>query len=93
LAFDEVVDKKLGYSMTKDDFKDDPDFADSETPTYDTYEDEEGPASKMPHIYDIDDVDTYDQYVGAQVGVPIGDETRSGKFVRRKRELDDTVKG
>jgi hypothetical protein len=47
-------------------------------------------ASKMP---DIDDVGTYDQYVGAQVGVSIGDDIWSGKVVRRKRELDGTVKG
>jgi hypothetical protein len=50
----------------------------------------------MPDIDDIKeehDVDTYDQYVGAHVGVPIGDEIRFGKVVRRKRELDGTVRG
>jgi hypothetical protein len=39
------------------------------------------------------DVDTYDQYVGAHVRVPIGDEILSGKVVRLKRELDGTVRG
>jgi hypothetical protein len=39
------------------------------------------------------DVDTYDQYVGAHVRVPIGDEIISGKVLRRKHELDGTVKG
>jgi hypothetical protein len=34
LAFDEAVEKKPGSSMTKDDFKDDPDLADFETPTF-----------------------------------------------------------
>jgi hypothetical protein len=38
------------------------------------------------------DADTYDQYVGAQVRVPIGGEIRSGKVMRRKRELDGTWK-
>jgi hypothetical protein len=48
----------------------------------------------MPDIDDIKeehDVDTYDQYVGARVRVPIGDEIRSGKVVWRKRDLDGTV--
>jgi hypothetical protein len=50
----------------------------------------------MPDIDDIKeehDVVTYDQYVGAHVRVPIGDETRSGKVVRCKRDLDGTVRG
>jgi hypothetical protein len=52
--------------------------------------------SKMPDIDDIKeehDVDTYDQYVGARVRVPIGDEIRSGKVVRHKRDLDGTARG
>jgi hypothetical protein len=64
--------------------------------TYDCYKHDEVPASKMPDIDDVkiqDDVDTYDQYVGSQVRVPIGDEIRTGKLVRHKRELDGTVKG
>jgi hypothetical protein len=50
----------------------------------------------MPYIYDVkneDDIDTYAQYVGAHVRVPIGDEIRSGNAVRSKRELDGTVMG
>jgi hypothetical protein len=50
----------------------------------------------MPGIDDIKEehhIDTYDQYVGARVRVPIGDEIQSGKVVQRKRELDDTVRG
>jgi hypothetical protein len=31
LCFDEAVEKKLGPSMMKDDYKDDPDFANFET--------------------------------------------------------------
>jgi hypothetical protein len=66
------------------------------TPTYYCYEDDEVSYSKMPDTDDIkeeNDVDTYDQYVGAHVRVPIGDEIRSGKLVRRKQELDGTVRG
>jgi hypothetical protein len=50
----------------------------------------------MPYIDDIKeehDVDTYDQYVGGRVRAPLGDDIRSGKVVRRKRELDDTMRG
>jgi hypothetical protein len=82
--------------MNKNNFQDDPDCADIVTRTFDCYEDDEVPPSKMPDIDDIKeehDVDTYDQYVGAHVRVPIGNEIKSGKVIRRKRELDGTVRG
>jgi hypothetical protein len=82
--------------MDKNDFKDDPDYAECVTPTYDCYEYYEYYSYKMPEINDIkeeNDFDTCDQYVGARVRVPIGDEIRSGKVVRRKREPDGTVRG
>jgi hypothetical protein len=82
--------------MNKDDFQNDPDYADFVTPTYDCYEDYEFAPSKIPDSYDIKeehDIDTYDQYAGAHVWAPIGDEIRSGKVVRRKRDLDGTVRG
>jgi hypothetical protein len=94
--FDISIEKKYGASMNKNDFKDDPDYADFLTPTYYCYDDDEVTPCKMPNIDDFkdeDDVDTYDQYVGAHVRVPIGDEIRSGKVVRRKSELDGTVRG
>jgi hypothetical protein len=82
--------------MNKIYFKDDPDYAHFVTPPYDCYEDDEVPPSKIPDIYDVndeDDVDTYDQYVGAHVRVTIGDKIRSGKVVRSKRDMDGTVRG
>jgi hypothetical protein len=91
-----AIEEEFGPAMSKDDFQDDPDYADFVTPTYDCYEDDEVSPSKMPDIDDIKeehDVDTYDQYVGDHVRVPIGDEIRYGKVVRRKRELDGTVRG
>jgi hypothetical protein len=94
--FDIAIEKKYGASMNKSDVKDDPYYAYFLTYTYDCYEDDEVPPSKMPDIDDFkddDDVDTYDQYVGAHVRVPIGYEIRSGKVVRRKRELDGTARG
>jgi hypothetical protein len=88
--FDIAVEKKFGPSINKSDFQDDPDYADFVTPTYDCYEDDEVSSSKMLDIDDIKeehDVDTYDQYVGAHVRVPIWNEIRSGKVFRCKREL------
>jgi hypothetical protein len=62
--------------MNKDEFQDDPDYADFVTPTYDCYEDDapnydcyeddEVSPYTMPYIDDIKeehDVDTYDKYV------------------------------
>jgi hypothetical protein len=94
--FDIVVEKNFGPDTNKDDFKDDPDYADFVTPTYDCYEYDQLSPSKMPYIDDIKEehyVDTYDQYVGSHVRVPIGDDIRSWRVVRRKRELDGTVRG
>jgi hypothetical protein len=94
--FDIAIEEKFGPAMNKDDFKDDPDYRDFFTPTYDCYEDDEVPPCNMPDIDDIKkehDVDTYDQYVGAHVRVPNGNEIRSGEVLRRKHELDGTVRG
>jgi hypothetical protein len=82
--------------MDKHYFKDDPDNSDFVTPTYDFYEDDEVSSYNMPYIDDIKEengVDTYDQYFGAHVRVPIGDDIRSGKVFRCNQELDRTVRG
>jgi hypothetical protein len=82
--FDNAIEEKFGPAMNKSDFQDDPDYADFVTPTFDCYEDDEVPPSKMPDIDDINkesDVDTYDQYIGAHVRVPIGNEINTGKVI------------
>jgi hypothetical protein len=94
--FDIAIEKEFGPAMSKDDFQDDPDYADFVTATYDCYEDDEVSSSKIPYINNIKeehDVDTYDQYVGAHLRVPIGDEIQYGKVVQRKREVDGNVRG
>jgi hypothetical protein len=94
--FDIAIENKFGPAMSKDDFQDDPYYADFVTPTYDCYEYAKVSPSKMPDIDDIKeehDFYTYDQYVVAHVRVPIGDDIRSGKVVRRKRDLDGNVRG
>jgi hypothetical protein len=68
LKFEISVEEKLGKSMLNADFKDDPYFDDFVTPSFEPYEDDEVPASKMTDIDEVEsdaDVDTYDQYNGA----------------------------
>jgi hypothetical protein len=70
---DIAIEEKIGPAMNKDYFQDDPDYVDFVTPTYDCYEDDEVPPSKMLDIDDIKkehDVDTYYQYAGAHVKGP-----------------------
>lgn len=87
--FDASVRKALGGSLTWDDLKDDPDY---ETPILDPYEDDEQEKHQVPDIDDAD-VDTYDQYVNAEVKLPKGDRELTGKVIGRKRERDGTVRG
>jgi hypothetical protein len=84
VEYDSAIRDKLGGPLSPEEYRDDPDFGgfDMDTPSYDAYdayEDERNPSESMP---DADDAreetpDTYDQYVGASVNVPIGDEIRT----------------
>ena len=60
---------------------------------YEPYADDHD--GEYPSVPDIDHVDpnTYDQYIGAEVKLPIGDMVMAGKVKRRKRERDGTLKG
>jgi hypothetical protein len=49
--------------MTKDDFKDDPDFVYFEAPEYEPYEDDVVPTDHMPDIDDVHDVLTTNMLV------------------------------
>jgi hypothetical protein len=92
-AFDENVNKVLGEAYNPDDFKDDPDMSDLDTPTYDRYEDDdEGAYSQVPEFDDVSP-DTYNCYVSSEVELPIGDKVMSGKVKRRKREHVGSLKG
>ena len=92
-AFDIKVHAALGDSFRIEDFKDNPDMSDIETPTYESYEDDDDGAY-VP-VSDIDDADpdTHDRYVGAEVNLLIGDKVMSGKVRQRKREADGSLKG
>jgi hypothetical protein len=77
--------------MRIEDYSDDPSI---ETPHYLAYEYKEtGDSPRMPNIDDYD-VDSYDQYLGAEeVMLPLGNTMLSGKVKHRKHSSDGTIKG
>jgi hypothetical protein len=78
-AFDENVNKVLGEAYNHDDFKDNPDMSDMDTPIYDMYKDnDKGAYSQVASIDDVSP-DTYDCYVHTEVELLIGDKVMSGK--------------
>ena len=92
-AFDAQVKQKMGEPFTYEDFGVDPALEDFVTPVYEPYEDEDD--GEQPTVPDADDVtpDTYDQYVGAEVLLPIGDRLQTGKVTSWKRNADGTPVG
>ena len=84
------VNEKLGGVAKVEDYDG---LVDVETPTYEAYEDDDDP--KPPIAPDIDDItlDTYDNYVGADVLLPKGDVMVTGKVKRRSKTSDGRLKG
>ncbi|KAI2504635.1 Reverse transcriptase (RNA-dependent DNA polymerase) [Fragilaria crotonensis] len=95
-VFTEKVNTALGDSFKYDDFTNDPELEDLQTPTYERYaDDDDGDAPRIPDTEDeVEvDVDTYDQYIGAEVLLPIGDKMLSAKVRGRKRTADGKLTG
>lgn len=91
--FTESVNSILGDSFKYEDFSNDPELESFETPIYDRYEDEvDGGMPEVPDELD-EDVDTHDQYVGAEVTLPIGGRMMNAKVRGRKRMADGSVVG
>lgn len=91
--FDESVEKLLGDSFKYEDFSNDPELESLGTPSFEPYEDDEGRPVRTPEDDDEADPDTYDQYVGAEVVLPIGDKMMNAKVRGRKRQSDGTLRG
>ena len=91
--FTEGVNKALGDPFNNEDFANNPELEDLGTPIYEPYGD--GGEEDLRFVPDIDDVDedTYDQYVGAQVSLPIGDKMMTATVRGRKRHSDGTLRG
>ena len=89
--FDKLIHQKLGKPVTPEDLRD---FGeDVPTPEYELYDDDfEGTKNNVP---DIDDVmpEYQDNYVGAEVNLPIGGVQKSGKVKRRARNEEGELTG
>mmetsp|Transcript_44940 Transcript_44940/g.109124 ORF Transcript_44940/g.109124 Transcript_44940/m.109124 type:complete len:481 (-) Transcript_44940:1244-2686(-) len=86
--FDEAIRDRLGEPVKIEDFPED-----IQTPTFEYYEDDDdGPANVVPD-HDDDDLDTYDQYIQAEVDLAIGGEVKQGKVRERVRREDGTLAG
>lgn len=91
--FTESVNKILGDCFKYEDFATDPELESFETPIYEKYDDDvDGESPEIPDEPD-DDVDTHDQYVGAEVILPIGGKMMNAKVRGRKRLSDGSVVG
>ena len=82
--FNRVVEQKLGEAVQSTDFGEG-----YEMPTYEPYVDDNGDG--IGHATDADDELTpltFDNYLGAEVVLPKGDDMVAGKVVGRKRDSD-----
>ena len=82
--FDRVVEQKLGEAAQSTDFGEG-----YEMPTYKPYVDDDGDG--IGHAMDADDEPTpltFDNYLGAEVVLPKGDDMVACKVVGRKRDSD-----
>jgi hypothetical protein len=97
VEYDSAIRDKLGGPLSPEYYRDDPDFGgfDMDTQIHESYEDERNPPESMTDVYDAreETPDSYDQYGGASMNVPIGDGIRTGKVTGRKREVDGTMDG
>ncbi len=72
-----MVNAQLGPDYKPEAFEDDPDI---ETPVFKPYEDDEEEEATP-------DVETYDQYLNAEVLLPRGDSMVTGRVTGQKRDL------
>ena len=86
--FNELIKKSLGPPAEESDFTDE--FEDFQTPTFEPYEGDEVKPLLIP---ERDEHQDFDQYIGAEVLLPYGDELKTGKVRQCKRQVDGTLKG
>ncbi|KAI2506535.1 Reverse transcriptase (RNA-dependent DNA polymerase) [Fragilaria crotonensis] len=89
------VNQALGDGFKYEDFANDPELEHFDTPTFETYADDDD--GEFPQAIDADavepDPDTYDPYIGASVNLPIGDRMVNAKVRERKRAPDGSLTG
>ena len=72
-SFELQIKESLGPSATMEDLGEE---FEAETPTFEPYEDKE---NKPVIIPDRDEFQSFDQYIGAEVLLPVGDKMKTGK--------------
>ncbi|KAI2493823.1 Reverse transcriptase (RNA-dependent DNA polymerase) [Fragilaria crotonensis] len=92
--FTSRINSALGDGFKYEDFASDPELEDLDTPTFPSYgDDDDGEMPQQPDADEEPDADTHDQYVGAEVTLPIGDKMLSAKVRSRKRGADGSLLG
>jgi len=90
-SFDKSIEEKLGPGTVAGDIEDD----EIETPTYECYGDYVD--GEVKHAPDADEEEVtpeeLDDYVGAEVLLPLGDRMMSGRVRGRKRDQEGTLRG
>ena len=83
-AFDEAINGVLGPNATAADFPEEIDpFSEYETPTNELYEDDDQAAAMNPDREDLDE-NFYDEFLNAEVTLPVMGENLAGKVKRQK---------
>jgi hypothetical protein len=89
--FDWLIVERFGHNQQA--ALDDVPMDKVESPTHDLYMDDDS-KSGVKALDDYDDiVDTYDQYIGAQVNLPHGNVYTAGNVRLRKRDVDGNLIG
>ena len=88
LSFTESIGKKLGPEASMKGLKEE--IGDVSTPAFEPYEDRSTPAYSVP---DRDEHQAFDQYIGAEVMLPLGDCLKTGKVLKRKVNMDGEAVG
>ena len=88
-AFDKAIMEKLGRPMSEEDLS----GLGAVTPEHELYkDDQEGTHTRVPNIVEVTPED-FDNYVGAEVTLPLGGTMRAGKVKRRARDASGALFG
>ncbi|KAI2494524.1 hypothetical protein MHU86_19983 [Fragilaria crotonensis] len=83
--------RRIGGRVDQEKCEDFTDTRNSNIPNY--VDDDDGEVPRVPDAHDEPVADTYNQYIGAEVTLPIGDKMLSAKVRSRKRALDGSPVG
>ena len=90
-AFDTKIQEKLGAEMTSKDLSEK--GLDAEIPVYESYEDDDDGEHRQAPDEEEPTSELADNYIGAEVLLPMGDKMVSGSVRRRKRDREGSVFG